>query len=59
MGIMIAIGIALMSGLLVGLALPHGPASQSQTLLLLAGGFAMRSPWAMLLLPLARVLSDD
>lgn len=38
MGIMIAIGIVLMSGLLVGLALPHGPASQSQTLLLLASG---------------------
>ena len=58
------IGVAALSGLLVALAMPRGPVTTAQTLVLLAIGFgtgvaaglAMRSRWAMLVAPIAHLI---
>lgn len=62
-GIALAVGIAALAGVVVSLALPRGPTTQAQALLVLAGGtmvgllagLAMRSRWAMLLVPLVHI----
>ena len=64
-GIALAVGIAALAGVLVSVALPRGPATQPQALLVLAGaaivgviaGFALRSRWAMLLAPLIHIVA--
>lgn len=38
LGVALAVGIAVLAGLLVSVALPHGPTTQAQALLVLAGG---------------------
>jgi hypothetical protein len=60
LGIALAVGIVALAGVLVSLALPRGPTTQTQALLVLVGGLsvgglaglATRSRWAMLLAPL-------
>ena len=67
MGTVIAVGIALIAGLVVGLALPHGPTTQTQAILVLVGGLsvgllaglAMPSRWAMLIVPLAHIIAIE
>jgi proline iminopeptidase len=67
MGTVVAAGIALIAGLLVGLALPHGPTTQAQAILVLVGGLsvgllgglAMPSRWAMLIVPLAHIIAIE
>lgn len=64
MGIAIALAVAVITAVLVGLTLPHGPATQTQALMVLLGGLivgllaglAMGSRWAMLLAPLAHLI---
>ena len=64
-GIALACGLAALAGVFVGFVLPRGPTTQSQALLVLAGGaivgviagLAMRSRWAMLLAPLIHILA--
>jgi proline iminopeptidase len=62
-----AAGVAALAGLLVALALPYGPATAGQALIVLAGGLvvgglaglALRSRWAMVLAPLAHVIAIE
>lgn len=63
----LALGLAALSGLLTARAMPHGPATATQAMIvLLAGlvvgltaGLAMRSRWALLLAPLVYVLTVE
>jgi pimeloyl-ACP methyl ester carboxylesterase len=63
----LALGLAAFSGLLTARAMPHGPATATQAMIvLLAGlvvgliaGLAMRSRWALLLAPLVYVLTVE
>jgi proline iminopeptidase len=65
MGLVLAIGVAALAGLLVAFTLPRGPTTQTQALVVLAGGllvgvlagFVMRSRWAMLLVPIIHILA--
>jgi hypothetical protein len=65
LGVALAVGVAALAGLLVSVALPRGPTTQPQALLVLAGGalvgalagLTMRSRWAMLLAPLVHVVA--
>ncbi|MEO7909595.1 MAG: alpha/beta hydrolase [Roseiflexaceae bacterium] len=65
LGIVLAIGIAALAGVLVGVMLPRGPTTQTQALLVLLSsvivgvlaGLAMRSRWAMLLAPLIHIVA--
>jgi pimeloyl-ACP methyl ester carboxylesterase len=65
LNVALAVGIAALAGLLVSVALPRGPTTQAQALLLLAGGalvgalagLMMRSRWAVLLAPLVHVVA--
>jgi proline iminopeptidase len=58
------VGLAGLSGLAVGLAMPRGPVTSGQALALLVvsvvvgfvAGFVLRSRWAMLLAPVAQIL---
>jgi proline iminopeptidase len=58
-----AIGIAVLSGVLVALAMPRGPVTSGQALVLLTvgllvgstSGFLLRSRWAMLLAPVLNI----
>jgi hypothetical protein len=63
-GLALAIGFAVLAGLIVGLAMPRGPATATQALFLmavclaagLAAGLVLRSRWAILLAPVAHVI---
>ena len=63
-GIAVTIGLAAVAGWIVARAMPHGPATTVQALIVmlmglvigLISGWAMRSRWAMLLAPLVHVL---
>jgi proline iminopeptidase len=65
MGMMLAIGLAALSGILFAQILPRGPTTQVQGLLLLAGslilgvlaGYVMQSRLAMLLVPVVHILA--
>lgn len=60
MGILLAVGVAALAAWLINFALPRGPNTQSQALVLLAVslivGFSMRSAWAILLVPVVHVI---
>ena len=64
MGILLAVGVAALAAWLINFALPRGPNTQSQALVLLAvslivgliAGFSMRSAWAILLVPVVHVI---
>lgn len=66
-GMMAAAGVAALTGLLVALAMPRGPATAAQALFVMAtslvvglvAGMAMRSRWAMLLAPVAYVIAVE
>jgi pimeloyl-ACP methyl ester carboxylesterase len=63
----VAAGVAALSGLLVGLAMPYGPATAGQALAVLAGGLvvgglaglALRSRWALWLAPAVHMLAIE
>lgn len=63
----VAVGVAALAGLLLALAMPYGPATAAQALMVMAGGLAtgliagvaLRSRWAMLLAPLAHVIAIE
>jgi proline iminopeptidase len=65
MGLVLASLLAAFAGVLVALMLPRGPVTQSQALIVLAGGvivgvlagLLMQSRWAMLLVPVVHVLA--
>jgi proline iminopeptidase len=67
MGIMLAIGIAALTGVLISMTIPRGPTTQTQALLVLVGslvigmltGLAMRSRWAILLVPLIHIVAVE
>jgi proline iminopeptidase len=66
-GMVVAIGLAVLAGLLVALTMPRGPATTAQALIImaigltvgLAAGLAMRSRWALLVAPLAYVIAIE
>ena len=66
-GMMAAAGVAALTGLLVALAMPRGPATAAQALFVMAtslvvglvAGMVMRSRWAMLLAPVAYVIAVE
>ncbi len=63
-GIAAAVGIAVLAGLIIGLAMPRSPATSSQALFImalclaagLAAGFVSRSRWAILLAPAVNII---
>lgn len=67
LAVLLAIGLAAFSGALTGLAMPYGPASAAQAMLVLlaglavglAAGWLMGSRWALLLAPLAYITAVE
>ncbi|NTW96926.1 MAG: alpha/beta hydrolase [Oscillochloris sp.] len=65
LGVALVLSGAALAGAFVSVALPRGPTTQSQALLVLVGsvivgviaGLAMRSRWAMLLAPLVHIIA--
>jgi hypothetical protein len=65
LGVALALSGAALAGAFVSVALPRGPTTQTQGLLVLVGGLivgvlagvAMRSRWAMLLAPLVHIIA--
>jgi pimeloyl-ACP methyl ester carboxylesterase len=63
-GLALAIGFAVLAGLIIGLAMPRGPATALQALFVLAvclaaglaAGLVLRSRWAILLAPIAHLV---
>ena len=67
LGVSVAAGTAILTGLLVGTTMPRAPATAGQALVLMLTGFvaggiaglAMRSRWAMVLAPVAHVAAFE
>ncbi len=67
LGGLLAVVLGASSGVAVSLAMPHGPATAGQALIVMlaavligmAAGWAMRSRWAMLLAPLAHIIAIE
>jgi len=67
LGGLFAVILGAFSGVAVSLAMPHGPATAAQALIVMltgalvgmAAGWAMRSRWAMLLAPLAHIIAIE
>ena len=65
--IAIGIGVAALSGLLVAMTMPRGPATAAQALMVLAlglgvglaAGYFMHSRWAMLIAPAAHIAAIE